>query len=153
MKETVLAYIHINHKYLMLYRNKKKNDINEGKWIGIGGHLEDNETSDQCLIREIKEETGLDVLNFVYRGKLLFINGDFKEVMHLYYVDSVKGELIDCDEGHLEWIDEDKLLTLNMWEGDKAFLPLLMDNEKFICLELKYNKNELISVIEWDGIY
>lgn len=83
MDRTVLAYIKKDNSFLMLFRNKKKHDINKGKWVGIGGHIEEGENKEQALIREIKEETGLDVIKYQYRGELLFVNNDFEEVMYL----------------------------------------------------------------------
>ena len=151
MDKTVLAYIRVNHQILMLYRNKKEVDINKGKWIGIGGHIEKGETKETALIREIKEETGLTVKHFEYRGKLLFINDDFEEIMYLYLVDSVSGDLIDCDEGELKWIKEEEIMSLDMWEGDKVFLPILLKKNDFIYLKLIYKNNKYIKSEKWDG--
>lgn len=145
MVETVLAYLKKDHQYLLLYRNKKANDINEGKWIGVGGHIEKGETPEDALIREIKEETNLDVLNYQKRGLVYFINNDFSEVMHLYIVDSFKGELKDCDEGELRYVDIDEMKELPMWEGDKIFLQYLLDNSPYFELELVYDGDKLIS--------
>ena len=153
MDKTVLAYIKKDGKYLMLFRNKKKADINKGKWIGIGGHLEKDESKEQALVREIKEETGLDVLHYTYRGELLFVNNDFQEIMYLYLVDEVSGDLIECDEGELAWIKENDLISLNMWEGDYKFLPLLINTDKFIRLELRYSDDQLVEVKEWSTGY
>lgn len=153
MDKTVLAYIKKDGQFLMLYRNKKKQDINKGKWIGIGGHLEQGESKEQALVREIKEETGLDVLHYIYRGELLFVNNDFEEVMYLYLVDEVSGDLIECDEGELAWIKEDDLMSLNMWEGDYKFLPLLINTDEFIRLELRYSDDQLVEVKEWSTGY
>jgi 8-oxo-dGTP diphosphatase len=146
-KETTLAYIYNNHHYLMLFRNKKENDINKGKWIGIGGHLEENETITDCIIREVKEETGLDVIDPLYRGKILFESDDIKEIMHLYLIKEFKGEIKECNEGELHYIHESKLLDLPMWEGDKIFLPLLINTDEFIKLHLIYKEDKLIDVI------
>ena len=150
MDKTVLAYIRVNHQILMLYRNKKEVDINKGKWIGIGGHIEKGETKETALIREIKEETGLTVKHFEYRGKLLFVNDDFEEIMYLYLVDSVSGDLIDCDEGELKWIKEEDVMSLDMWEGDKVFLPILLKKNDFICLKLIYKNDKYIKSEKWD---
>lgn len=149
--KTTLAYICIDDKYLMLYRNKKENDLNQGKWIGIGGHLENNETIDQCVIREIKEETNLDVIHMDYRGEILFVNDDYQEIMYLYLVDEVTGTIKECDEGTLKWIKKEELLSLNMWEGDKIFLPTLINSVEFIRLKLTYKNDKLIKVDNWDG--
>lgn len=150
--ETTLGYIYYNHQYLMLFRNKKEKDINKGKWVGVGGHLEDNETPNECIIREVKEETGLSISNPIYRGKLLFISDDYYEIMHLYLINEFKGEVVSCLEGELHWIDEKNLLSLNMWEGDKVFLPLLINTDEFIQLKLIYKDNQLVSVSSWDGL-
>ena len=151
MDKTVLAYIKIDHQILMLFRNKKEKDINKGKWIGIGGHLEKGETKEQALLREVKEETGLTAKHFEYRGKLLFVNDDFEEIMYLYLIDSVSGDLIDCDEGELKWIKEGELMSLDMWEGDKIFLPLLLNKRDFICLKLIYKNDVFVKSEKWDG--
>lgn len=153
MDKTVLAYIKKDNQFLMLYRNKKKKDINKEKWIGVGGHLEEGESKEQALIREIKEETGLDVLHYIYRGELLFINNDFEEVMYLYLVDEVKGETTDCDEGELAWIKKEDLMSLNMWEGDYKFLPLLINTDEFIRLKLIYKDDQFVGVEEWSTGY
>ena len=145
MEETVLAYIQKDNQYLLLFRNKKKNDINKGKWIGIGGHIESGETPESALIREIKEETNLDVLDYTKRGIVYFINNDFSEVMHLYVVNKYQGEIGDCDEGELRFVDIDKMDELPMWEGDKIFLAYLKDNHPYFELELTYDGDELKS--------
>ena len=146
MDQTVLCYLYKDHSYLMLYRNKKKNDINQGKYVGIGGHLEPHETKEEALIREVKEETGLTLHSFDYRGELIFINGDYQEVMYLYLSKDFSGTLITCDEGELKWIDEKELLSLNMWEGDKYFLQPLINTNEFIKMTLIYDKDTLVSV-------
>ena len=148
MDKTVLCYLHREDKYLLLYRNKKKADINEGKWIGIGGHLELGETKEQALIREFKEETGLTINSYEYRGDLIFINDDYEEIMYLFTSDDFSGDIIECDEGELHWIDKDKILNLNLWEGDKAFLPKLLNSKEFINMTLRYSKDQLIEVVE-----
>lgn len=143
MDKTVLTYIEKDNKYLMLYRNKKENDLNEGKWIGIGGHIEKGETPDMAMIREVKEETGLDVISYKYRGLVHFASDDYQEIMYLYTVDSFKGELIECDEGTLEFIPKDNILSLNMWEGDKYFINLIKDDVSDFEIELFYSKDRL----------
>lgn len=146
MDETVLAYIEIKGSYLMLYRNKKANDINEGKWVGIGGHLEKGETPEIALKREIKEETNLDVKKYRYVAKLLFINKDYKEIMHLYKVVEVEDTIKECDEGELRYIPKESMHLLNMWEGDKYFLDRLDDD--YFELTLIYDGDKLIEVKE-----
>lgn len=146
MEETVLCYIKRDDSYLMLFRNKKKNDMNEGKWMGVGGHIEKGETPEQAAIREIKEETGLIVESLNYVGVVKFINDDYDELMHLFTVDSFKGELIECNEGELKWIPIKDIYNYPMWEGDKAFLPLLVNNSEFFKLKLTYQGKKLVSV-------
>lgn len=128
---TTLAYIEKGDSYLLLHRVKKKRDLNEGKWIGVGGHLEGDESPVAAMKREIKEETGLEVKAYHYLGRLDFLNDAYPaERMYLYKVTSFEGELIDCDEGELAWVKKDEMLSLPMWEGDRAFLPLLEKEEE-----------------------
>lgn len=144
-KETVLVYIEKDNSYLMLLRNKKKHDINANKWIGVGGHLEKGETPEDALFREIKEETGLDVISYSKKGLIHFNYDDISELMHLYIVNDFKGELIECDEGTLKWIKKSDLFSLELWEGDKIFLKKLINNEPYFELELNYLRDKLIS--------
>lgn len=146
MDITVLAYIKKDDSYLMLLRNKKSNDMNEGKWLGVGGHVEKNETPNQALFREIKEETNLDVIDFTYRGKLTFINDEYSEIMHLYTVEKFSGEIRECDEGTLEFKKIKDIPNLNIWEGDKVFLDLIAKDEPFFELTLIYKNGELKEV-------
>ena len=142
---TVLAYIEKDNSYLMLLRNKKKHDINANKWIGVGGHLEKGETPEDALFREIKEETGLDVISYSKKGLIHFNYDDISELMHLYVVNDFKGNLIESDEGTLRWIKKCDLFSLELWEGDKIFLKKLINNEPYFELELNYLKDKLIS--------
>jgi 8-oxo-dGTP diphosphatase len=148
MKQTVLIYMEQNNKFLMLYRNKKKKDINKNKYIGIGGHVESNETPDQAVIREVKEETGLDLLSFNKSGIVYFILNGYKEEMHVYTSSDFKGELIECNEGELSWIDKDKILSLELWEGDKYFLNKILNKESGYVISLYYEDDKLLKVIE-----
>lgn len=150
MDKTVLCYLYKDNKYLMLYRNKERNDLNQGKWIGVGGHIEENESAENALIREVKEETGLTILQYQFRGELVFKNDDYEEIMYLYTSDSFFGEIIDCDEGELHWVNKDQILKLNLWEGDRAFLPLLINTNKFIKMTLIYKNDQLVEVIKED---
>ena len=129
MDKTVLCYLIKDDSYLMLYRNKKENDMNEGKYLGIGGHIEPGETKEEACKREIKEETGLDVNRLDYHGFVEFYNDDYQELIYLFTSDDFSGELIECNEGTLSWVKIDKVLDLNIWEGDKLFLPKLKTNE------------------------
>ena len=143
--ETVLAYIEKDDSYLMLFRNKKKNDINANKWIGVGGHLEVGETDIDALYREVKEETGLDVISYNKRGLIHFHYDDVYELMHLFVIKEVKGELIECDEGTLKYIPKNEILNLPLWEGDKIFLKYLLTDKPYFELELNYLKDQLVS--------
>ena len=147
MKETVLCYIEKDGKYLMLFRNKKENDINSGKYIGVGGHIELGETKEEALIREVKEETNLDVINYEYFGKVFFKDDDFEENMYLFTVTEFKGELKECDEGELHWINKENILDVPHWEGDKYFLEKIKNNEKGFEMFLIYSKGKLVKII------
>lgn len=144
MRMTTLCYIEKDDKYLMLHRVSKKNDINKDKWIGVGGHFEEGESPEECLLREVKEETGLDLKSYKFRGIITFIQKDYPtEYMCLYTADRYEGNITECDEGKLEWVSKDKLFELNLWEGDKIFLKLIRDNEPFFSLKLRYVGDEL----------
>ncbi|MBQ7901107.1 MAG: 8-oxo-dGTP diphosphatase [Clostridia bacterium] len=149
MKNTTLCYIEKDNMYLMLHRTKKENDMNHDKWIGIGGKFEPGETPEQCMLREIKEETGLTATRYQYRGVVTFISDIYDtEAMHLYSVYGFTGETIECNEGHLEWIPKDKLYELTMWEGDKIFLNEIANpGREFFELELTYQGDTLTSAI------
>ena len=152
MKETTLCYIEKDGKYLMLYRNKLKDDPNKGKWLGIGGKLEQGETPDAAAVREVYEETGLNLKSYKYRGIVNFISDIYSdEAMHLYYSDDFTGEVKECDEGDLKWIEKDKLSGLPMWEGDKIFLSLIEKDIPFFRLTLRYNKDNSLVSAELDG--
>ena len=151
MTTTTLCYIENDNKYLMLHRVKKKNDINEGKWIGVGGHVEYQESPEECLVREVKEETGLTLTSWKFRGIVTFISEDWNtEYMCLYTADGYEGEIIPCNEGVLEWIRKEDLLKLNLWEGDKIFLKLLQENAPFFSLKLAY-KGDVLTEAVLDG--
>ena len=132
---TTLCYIEKDNKYLMMHRVKKEHDINKDKYVGVGGHFEYGESPDECLKREVMEETGLTLIKYKPRGIVTFIYGDESvpeervvEYMHLYTATEFSGELIECDEGELVWVDKSAVYDLNLWEGDKAFLKYLMEN-------------------------
>ena len=146
MKETTLCYIQNNNKYLMLHRVKKDEDVNKGKWIGIGGRVEEDESPEECVLREVKEETGLTLTSYQYRGIVIFKSDKYEdEKMHLYTADGYVGELTECNEGVLEWIDRDEMYNLPMWEGDKIFLGLIRTDAKFFDLVLEYKGDKLVS--------
>ncbi len=144
MKLTTLCYIEKDGCYLMLHRTKKQHDVNHDKWIGVGGKFEPNEMPEECLLREVKEETGLFLLNYRYRGILTFIaDGWESEYIHLYTATAFTGELTECTEGTLEWVPKEQIETLPIWEGDKIFLQLLMEDAGFFSLKLRYQGDEL----------
>ncbi len=144
IKETVLCYLKKGDCYLLLLRNKKMNDLNQGKYIGIGGHLEEGESKEEALLREVKEETGLTLLSYTYHAKILFQDDDFIEMMHLYSSDQFIGDLIECDEGELSYQKIDDLDKLPMWEGDYIFLKRMQKSTDFFELTLKYQKGKLV---------
>lgn len=145
MKLTTLCYIEKDDCYLMLHRTKKKHDVNHDKWIGVGGKFELEEMPEECLLREVKEETGLTLLKYRYRGILTFIaEGWESEYIHLYTASEFAGELTECSEGTLEWVPKEKIEMLPIWEGDKIFLRLLMEDTGFFSLKLKYQGDELV---------
>ena len=146
MKMTTLCYIENNDCYLMLHRTKKKKDVNKDKWIGVGGHAEGNETPQECLIREVKEETGLLLTSYKFRGLITFISDEYEaKMMCLFTADGYTGELITCDEGELEWVKKSEVPQLPTWEGDAQFLKLLLEDEKrFFAMKLRYEGERLV---------
>ena len=148
MKLTTLCYIEQDKKYLMLHRTKKVNDQNHDKWIGIGGKFEDDESPDECLLREVREETGLTLVNYEFRGIVTFVSDEWEtEYMHLFTATGFEGELIECNEGNLEWVDKTAIFELNIWEGDKLFLNRLNGSKAFFSLKLKYRGDMLINSV------
>lgn len=146
---TTLCYLQQGDQYLMLHRVKKQHDVNQDKWIGIGGHVEDEESPEDCLLREVREETGFQLTSYRMRGVVTFLSGrgDY-EYMFLYTADDwidpeqnarPAGTMPTCDEGVLEWVDLAKVLTLNLWEGDKIFFRLIDENAPFFSLKLVYD--------------
>ena len=145
MKLTTLCYIEKDDCYLMLHRTKKQHDVNHDKWIGVGGKFKPDEMPEECLLREVKEETGLSLLKYRYRGILTFIaDGWESEYIHLYTATEFTGSLTECNEGTLEWVPKEQIETLPIWEGDKIFLKLLMEDAGFFSLKLKYQGDELV---------
>ncbi len=144
MLNTTLCYIQKNEKYLMLHRIKKQNDINKDKWIGIGGKFEEGESPEECALREVKEETGLTLKSYEYRGIVTFVSdNNFTEFMHIFWSDDFEGEIIDCDEGKLEWIEKSKLNDFEHWKGDEIFLDLINKKVPFFSLKLVYKSGIL----------
>jgi len=150
MKLTTLCYIEKNGCYLMLHRVTKKNDVNKDKWIGVGGHFEHGESPEDCLFREVLEETGLSLTSFRFCGIVTFLSDmgtpeEEWEYMCLYHADGFEGQIKTCDEGVLEWIKKEDLLKLNLWEGDKIFLQYMDQKVPFFSLKLEYRKGKLLS--------
>ena len=140
MRNTTLCHIERDGKYLMMHRVKKTVDENKDKWIGIGGKFEEGESPEDCLLREVREETGLTLRSWQFRGIVTFVSDEWgTEYMHLFVSDDFSGEVRrDCDEGQLEWIDKQELLSKPIWEGDRIFLRLLYENAPFFSLKLRY---------------
>ena len=148
MKNTTLCYITRGNEVLMLHRTKKKNDINKDKWIGIGGKFEGEESPDECLLREAREETGLTLTAWRCRGVVTFLNDRCEgEFMYLFTADGFQGELKTCDEGDLEWVSREFLDSLPKWEGDKIFLDLLWQDAPFFLLTLRYHGDTLVDAV------
>ncbi len=142
---TTLCYIEQDGKFLMLLRNREKIDINRNKWIGVGGHFLPGETPEECLVREVREETGLTLLDWQFRGIVTFQqNDDEAEYMHLFTADRFTGMLSECDEGDLSWIPKDQIFSLNLWEGDRVFLEPLLRGIPFFTASLRYEGEHLI---------
>ncbi len=145
MRNTTLCYIRNDRgQTLLIHRIKKENDLNHDKWIGVGGKFEDKESPEECLLREVKEETGLTLTAYRYRGIVTFVSDEWEtEYMHLFTADGFTGELIRCDEGVLEWVDNDKVAALPTWEGDRIFLRLIDEDAPFFSLKLVYTGDTL----------
>lgn len=145
MKLSTLCYIERENQYLMLHRVKKEHDINHDKWIGVGGKFEADETPEECLLREVKEETGLTLTKYRYRGLLTFIYDEEEaEYIFLFTATEYDGTLTECPEGNLEWVEKDSVGKLPIWEGDRIFFELLEDeNVQFFSLRLKYSGDVL----------
>lgn len=150
---TTLCYIEQDDKYLMLHRTSKQNDINQGKWIGVGGHFKEGESPEECLLREVKEETGLVLTSYRLRGIITFLlDGWGYEYMFLYTADGFEGTpdekaMQACTEGTLQWIPKTQVPELNLWEGDMIFLKLLLENKGMFSLKLEYQGDKLTNVV------
>lgn len=148
MKVTTLGYLQKDGCFLMLHRTKKANDPNHAKWIGVGGHVEEGETPDECFRREVTEETGLALNNLRLRGIITFVSDVWEdELMFLYTSDAFSGELSECNEGELAFIPHDQVLSLPTWAGDRIFLKLLLEDAPFFTLKLKYQGDDLIETV------
>ena len=144
MRNVTLCYIEKDGKYLMLHRTKKQNDLNKDKWIGVGGKFEDKESPEECVIREVKEETGLALNSCKLRCIVTFVSNEWEtEYMYVFTSSDFTGELTDCNEGELEWIDKDKVRDLPTWEGDKIFLDRILEDAPFFTAKLEYDEDKL----------
>lgn len=144
MKNTTLCYIERGDEWLLMHRVKKENDLNRDKWIGLGGKFEENESPEECLLREVREESGLTLTRWRYRGIVTFVSDIWEgEYMHLFTADGFEGRIGECDEGTLEWISKEKFKALPQWEGDKLFLDLLDTDIPFFSMKLCYEGDKL----------
>ncbi|MBQ0027266.1 MAG: 8-oxo-dGTP diphosphatase [Lachnospiraceae bacterium] len=145
MLNTTLCYIEKDNKYLMLHRVKKENDLNKDKWVGIGGKFEENETPDECMLREAYEETGLTLTEYRLRGVITFLSNEYEgEYMYLYTATGYKGDIKECNEGNLEWVPINEVTSLPIWEGDKLFFEELIRDRGFFTMKLRYEGNQLV---------
>lgn len=150
MVNSTHCYIEKDGKWLMLHRVKKSQDINKGKWIGVGGRFEFGETPEECVIREIFEETGLCVKYPEYKGIITFVSDDYCEYMHLFLAKEFSGNLTDCDEGELKWVEKSRVNELPAWEGDRYFVDLLLKDTPFFSMKLVY-KNDILTEVVLNG--
>lgn len=145
---TTLCYIEKDDCYLMLHRVKKKNDLNKDKWIGVGGKFEEKESPEECLLREVREETGLILTRFQLRGIVTFVSDRWEtEHMYLFTADRYQGKIGPCSEGTLEWVKKSELGRLNLWEGDRIFFRLLQENAPFFTLKVAYEGDRLTEAV------
>ena len=152
MINSTLCYIEKEGKILLLHRNKKENDLNEGKYIGVGGKFEEGETSEECLLREVYEETGLRLTEYKFKGLIKFLSDKWEnENMYLFHATDFTGKLITgCSEGELVWVEKEKLLDYPTWEGDKYFLKPLLDGKEKINMLVSYEGEKLVCVKDLD---
>lgn len=148
MLNTTLCHIEKDGKYLMLHRTKKENDLNQDKWVGIGGKFEDKESPEECNAREVFEETGLRLKSARYCGIVTFVSDKWEtEYMHIFHSKDFEGSLCDCDEGELCWVEINKIYHLPIWQGDKIFFKLIEENVPFFSLKLEYAGDTLVKAI------
>lgn len=147
-RNTTLCHLEKDGCYLMLHRVKKEHDENRDKWVGPGGKFEEGESPEECALREVREETGLTMTRYEYRGIVTFVSDEWgTEYMHLFWSDRFTGTIKECDEGTLEWIGKEELLTKNIWAGDKIFLRLLDRRIPFFSLKLVYHGEQLVQAV------
>lgn len=142
---STICYIEKEGKYLMLHRTKKQQDINKEKWLGIGGKLEDKESPEECMIREVKEETGLTIKEYKLRGILTFTSTDYEtEYIYVFTSNNFEGTLVECKEGDLQWIEKEKIRDLNLWEGDLLFIEKIKEDHPFFSIKFEYDGDKLV---------
>ena len=142
---STLCYIEKDDKYLMLHRTKKKNDINKDKWLGIGGKFEEGESPEECIVREVMEETGLKLNSYQLRTIVTYVSTNWEtEYMYVFTSDDFTGDLIECNEGDLQWIDKKEVTKLNTWEGDKIFVEKLQNDSGFFTVKFEYDGDKLV---------
>lgn len=142
---STLCYIEKDNQYLMLHRAKKKNDMNKDKWIGIGGKFEQNESPEECVIREVKEETGLHLKSYQLRCIVTYVSTNWEtEYMYVFTSDDFEGNMIECNEGDLQWINKNEVTKLNIWEGDKIFIEKMQNDNKFFTVKFEYDGDKLL---------
>lgn len=152
MKNTTVCYLELGTQYLLLHRTKKQNDENAGKWIGVGGKCEENESPEDCMMREVYEETGLHVTRSRLRGVITFVSDAWEgQYMYLFTASEWHGSLTDCDEGELAWVERSEMTRLPLWEGDRIFLRLLAQDHPFFSLKLVYQGDSLQQAV-LDGV-
>lgn len=145
MVVSTLCYLEKDNKYLMLLRNKKEKDVNEGKWIGVGGKCEKGESPEECVIRETFEETGIKLESLKMRGVMTFASEGWEdEYIFVYTSDEFSGHITECNEGELAWIDKDKIMDLNLWDGDRIFLDIMINSDKLFSIKLSYKGDDIV---------
>ena len=147
MRLTTICYIEQDGNYLMLHRTKKENDQSHDKWLGVGGKFDKDESPDECILREVKEETGHTLTSYQLRGVMTFVSDIWEtEYMFIYTADRFEGELTECSEGDLQWIKKTEVMNLKLWEGDKIFLKKLIDGDGFFTVKMEYEGEKLVKV-------
>ncbi len=148
MRMTTLCYLEKDDCYLLMHRIKKQHDDSHNKWIGVGGKFEENESPEECMIREVLEETGLHVTRWRYHGIVTFVSDVAQsDYMHLFSAQEWRGELHECEEGVLQWIPKSQLDKLELWEGDRIFLKLMEEGIPFFSLKLTYKGDYLVESV------
>ncbi|MBO4838946.1 MAG: 8-oxo-dGTP diphosphatase [Lachnospiraceae bacterium] len=148
MLNTTLCYIRRGDEYLMLHRVKKDHDLNHGKWVGVGGKFEEGESPEECLLREVREETGLTLTQYQFRGIITFVSDEWgTEYMHLFTADGFTGDLTETSEGVLRWIPESEMDALPQWAGDRIFFKLVREDAPFFSLKLCYRGDGLVRAV------